>query len=205
MSEPREFLRDVYDLTSQGDTDDYYSRWASTYDDELTRQEYRTPRRCADALEAFVAPDDAVLDIGCGTGLSGAALAAVGFSNVTGTDVNPEMLAVAAESGMYQDTWLTDVARPFPFPPGTYSAIAAVGVIGIGAAPPSLLRQALDALEPGGHFVFSYNDHALANLDFRQALDSALADGIAEQVFAEHGPHITGLSSSSTVFVLQRR
>jgi len=204
MSESGEFLRDVYDLSSQGDTDDYYSRWASSYDDELTRQGYRTPRRCAEALEQFVASDDAVLDIGCGTGLSGTALADAGFSNVTGTDVNPEMLAVAIAAGMYQNTWLTDVAEPFPFMPGTYAAIAAVGVIGVGAAPPSLLGQALDALEPGGHLVFSYNDHALETSEFRQALDNAIADGTAEQVFAEHGPHIAGLGSSSTVFVLLR-
>ena len=204
MSESGEFLRDVYDLSSQSATDDYYSRWASSYDDELTRQGYLTPRRCADALKRFVASDDAVLDIGCGTGLSGTALAAVGFSNVTGTDVNPEMLAVAVKAGMYQDTWLTDVAKPFPFVPGAYAAIAAVGVIGVGAAPPSLLGQALDALKPGGHLVFSYNDHALQTSEFQRALDNAIAGGTAEQVFAEHGPHIEGLASSSTVFVLLR-
>ena len=44
MSESGEFLRDVYDLSSQSATDDYYSRWASSYDDELTRQGYLTPR-----------------------------------------------------------------------------------------------------------------------------------------------------------------
>lgn len=199
-----EFLRNVYDLSSQADTDEYYAAWAATYDDELTRQGYQTPTRCAVALTSSVGLDAPVLDIGCGTGLSGRAFAAAGFTDLTGTDVNAEMLTVARAAGIYRTTWVTDLDDPFPFTPGTYAAIAAVGVIGIGAAPASLLAQALDALAPGGHLVFSYNDHALATSEFSGALDDVLAARIAEQVSAEHGVHIEGLESSSTVFVLRR-
>jgi predicted TPR repeat methyltransferase len=200
-----EFLRNVYGLSTQADTDEYYTEWAATYSNELTLQGYRTPGRCADALRRFVALDARVLDIGCGTGLSGAAFATVGFTDLSGTDVNAEMLAVAEATGIYGSTWVTDVDDPFPFTRGTYAAIAAVGVIGVGAAPASLLGHALGALQPGGYLVFSYNDHALDEPEYRQALDDAVVSGAAEQVFAEHGVHIAGLDSSSTVFVLQRR
>lgn len=198
-----EFLRQVYDLETQADTDAYYSAWAATYDDELTRQGYRAPQRCAEALAQFVRSDAAVLDIGCGTGLSGAALAAAGFSDVSGTDINAEMLAVAQRAGIYRDTWLTDLTAPFPFEPGTYAAVAAIGVIGVGAGPPSLLGDALAALAAGGHLVFSYNDHALKVPEFTRALDDALTEH-ADQVFAERGPHFDGLGSQSTVYVLRR-
>jgi predicted TPR repeat methyltransferase len=200
-----EFLRNVYDLSTQADTDEYYTEWAATYSDELTRQGYRTPGRCADALRRFIALDAPVLDIGCGTGLSGTAFATVGFTDLSGTDVNAEMLAVAEAAGVYRATWVTDLDNPFPFTLGTYAVIAAVGVIGVGAAPASLLADALNALQPGGHLVFSYNDHALAHPEFSGALRDALTGGTAEQIFAEHGVHIEGLDSSSTVFVLQRR
>jgi predicted TPR repeat methyltransferase len=205
VSDENEFLRQVYDLASQEDTDDYYSRWAATYDDELTREGYRTPSRCADALRRFIALDAPVLDIGCGTGWSGAAFAAVGFTDLTGTDVNAEMLAVADTAGIYRSSWVTDLDDPFPFTPDTYSAIAAVGVIGVGAAPASLLPRALEALTRGGHVVFSYNDHALEVPEYEQVLDDAITTGVAEQVFAERGVHIEGLGSSSTVYVLRRR
>ena len=145
-----------------------------------------------------------MLDIGCGTGLSGAALAAAGFTAVDGADVNAEMLSRAREAGVYRATHVTDLSDPFPFPPGTYGAMAAIGVIGVGAAPASLLGEALDALTPGGHLVFSYNDHALAVPDFREALESALATGRAEEVFREHGPHFEALGSGSSVYVLRR-
>lgn len=201
----REFLRNVYDLSTQADTDEYYAEWAGTYDAELTQQGYQTPGRCADALRRFVALDAPVLDIGCGTGLSGTAFASAGFTNLTGTDVNAAMLAIAEAADVYRTTWVTDIDDPFPFPPGTYAAIAAVGVIGVGAAPASLLGAALGALRPGGHLVFSYNDHALTHPGFSGALHDAVASGTAQELLAEHGVHIEGLGSSSTVFVLQRR
>jgi len=198
-----DFLKRVYDLSGQQETDEYYTEWAATYDEELKRTGYRSPKRCADALLKFVDSEAAVLDIGCGTGLSGAALREAGFTDVSGTDVNPEMLAIAAKAGIYRQTWLTDLTDPFPFEPGTYAAIAAIGVIGVGAAPASLLADALRALAPGGHLVFSYNDHALAQPEFSEALDDVVEVGLAEQVFAEHGPHLEGLGSESTVYVLR--
>ncbi len=54
-----------------------------------------TPARCVEALARFVPLDQPVLDVGCGTGLSGAALAAGGFVDVSGQDVNQAMLDVA--------------------------------------------------------------------------------------------------------------
>ncbi|MDA3031031.1 MAG: methyltransferase domain-containing protein [Actinomycetota bacterium] len=199
-----EYLRNVYDLATQADTDAYYTQWAASYDDELTRQGYQTPRRCAEALRRFGAPDAAVLDIGCGTGLSGAALAAAGFTDLAGTDVNTEMLDVARAAGIYRHTWVTDIDDPFPFARGTYDAISAVGVIGIGAAPASLLRLSLEALATGGRMVFSYNDHALEVPEFTDALTDVISSGLAKQEFAEHSTHIAGLGSMSTVYVLRR-
>lgn len=199
-----EFLKRVYDLQSQEQTDAYYTAWAATYDDEVTGQGYRTPWRCAEALASFVPNDAPVLDIGCGTGISGAALAAAGFTNLSGQDVNAEMLDRARDRGIYRETWVADTATPFPFAPGAYAAFAAIGVIGIGAAPVSLLSEALSALAPGGHIVFSYNDHALKVPEFPQAVEDAVTSGVAEQVFSEYGTHFEGLGSSSNVYVLRR-
>lgn len=200
-----DYLRRVYDLETQEETDAYYSAWAATYDEELTRNGYRTPRRCGDALAQFVALDAPVLDVGCGTGLSGVGLAAAGFTNISGQDINPDMLEVAENTGVYRETRLADLARPFPFPPGTYAALAAVGVIGVGAAPASLLDESLDALAPGGHLVFSYNDHALELAEYTDAVADAIADGRAEQVFCQHGPHFDALGTGGNVYVLRRR
>ncbi len=201
---PREFLTDVYDLETQAETDEYYSAWAATYDEEIVGNGYRSPRRAAQALARFVPLDTPILDVGCGTGLSGAALAAAGFTDVSGCDVNGEMLAQARAAGVYRELRLADLDDQFPFPPGTYGAIAAIGVIGRGAGPASLLGEVVEALAPGGHFVFTFNDLALADPEFSGALDDVITSGAAEQVFSERGPHFDALNSSSTVFVLRR-
>lgn len=200
----KEFLRQVYDLQTQEATDAYYSEWAATYDDEVRGQGYRSPQRCAEALARFVPLDAAVLDVGCGTGISGAALAAAGFTDISGQDVNAEMLALAKAAGIYRELWIADPSASFPFEPGVFAALAAIGVIGVGAAPAALLPEALEALAPGGHMVFSYNDRALELPEFTQVVDDALTSGVAEQVFCEHGPHFEGLGTSSNVYVLRR-
>ena len=194
-----DFIRARYALESQDSIDTYYSAWASSYDAEVERQGYRTPQRCADALIPFTGLDEPILDIGCGTGLLGAALREAGF-----TDVNNDMLDRAKSRGVYRATWVTDVTAPFPFSVGTYAAIAAVGVIGIGAAPAGLLIRALDALASGGHLVFSFNDAAFDTPEFAGAQEQAIATGRAVEVFRERGPHFAELDSYSTVFVLRR-
>jgi SAM-dependent methyltransferase len=177
-----EYLRNVYNLATQTDTDAYYPQWAASYDDELTRQGYQTPRRCARQSGSATDVEDGGV----------------------GTDVNTEMLDVARASGVYRHTWVTDLDDPFPFAKGAYDAIAAVGVIGVGAAPAALLRRAVEALAPDGHMVFSYNDLALELPEFTDALTDVISSGLAEQKFAELGAHIEGLGSTSTVFVLRR-
>ena len=198
------FLPRVYELDSQEATDAFYSDWAPTYDRELTENGYRSPQRCAEALAQFVAFDAPVLDVGCGTGLSGQAPAATGFRNLSGQDVNAEMVDVARSLGLYQSLSVVDVTEPFPFESGSYAAMAAVGVIGAGAAPVSLLHDALGALAPGSHIVFSFNDHVLEDPEYTGVLQQILESGAASQVFCEYGPHIENLGSGANVYVLQR-
>jgi len=198
------FLREVYGLDSQADTDQYYAKWAATYDDELTENGYRSPGRCALALAQFVPLDQPILDIGCGTGMSGSALSAIGFTVVDGQDPNPAMVEVARERGRYREVRVNDVDDPYPFAPGRYAAMSAIGVIGPGAAPLEVLGQSVDALGSGGHFVFSLNDHALHQPEFVGAVDDLIGSGAVEEVFREHGPHIDSLGSGSNVYVLRR-
>ena len=81
---PEKYLDKVYTISNAPDAQcSLYNEWAETYDAELGEGGYATPARLAAALGAAEANRDApVLDFGCGTGLSGAALAAAGFTHV---------------------------------------------------------------------------------------------------------------------------
>lgn len=76
-----------------------YRNYAKTYDREQTRNAAAEAnrRRAIDLLE--LQPSDAVLDVGCGTGLNFAAIEeAVGpAGRIIGIDLSPDMLAHAQE------------------------------------------------------------------------------------------------------------
>jgi len=205
MSNHRDHLSGAYGLQDQASTTDYYDDWADTYDVELTENGYITPARCAKALAQCVEHTDiAVLDIGCGTGISGNALRNEGFQRLTGTDISQKMLDKAIKADIYNDVWLMDTENPFPFPAGKYQAITAVGVIGSGAAPVQVFHDACDRLNSGNKFVLSLNDHALVIPEFPQAISGSISSGMFKLLFKEYGPHIPGKNMNSNVYVLER-
>ncbi len=181
-----------------------YADWAATYDADVQARGYHTPDRIADALRGMVPPDTLMLDFGCGTGLGGLAMRAAGFTNMHGTDISAEMLAQATDRGVYAKTWLSKPGA-LTFGRGTYPVILAVGVISLGAAPADLLAPLIDKLDTGGLLAFSYNDPTLADASYIKALDDAVAAGLVEVAFREHGPHLDDVDMKSDVIILRRR
>ena len=98
----KKFLDRIYKSDLDLSTTQLYKEWASSYEDELNSNKYVTPRRCADMLMKYCAnPRIKVLDLGCGTGLSGEALHARGFHQIDGLDLSSEMLTLAKEKAIY--------------------------------------------------------------------------------------------------------
>ena len=199
------FLDKVYDARDAASTRKLYDDWSGSYDSEVTGQGYATPGRCAAALASFTDDFTApILDFGCGTGLSGDALTAAGFKTIDGLDLSQEMIDQAAQKGIYRSLNRIDADGTLAFAPGTYSAIAAIGVIGAGAAPVSMFHVLMNALASGGKLVFSYNDHALEDPAYEAALCEWVDCGAATLLFREHGPHLPGIDLKSNVYVVEK-
>ena len=199
------FLDNAYDLPDAKATQSFYDDWAESYDAEIAENGYATPTRCAEALARHLTdPGAPVLDIGCGTGLSGVALKMQGFTQIDGTDLSSEMLERAGERFIYRNLFAGDMNRPLPVPDGLYTAATAVGVINPGHAPPETIDGVLDMLPTGGYLVFSLNDHALAEPAFPAKVDEVVTSGRAACLEREHGEHLPGIGLKSTVFVLQK-
>lgn len=201
---------DLWSARSAEDTQKIYADWATTYEDDLTALSYATPDRVAQALIAqFPDLEAPVLDFGCGTGLSGVALRKVGFDQVDGTDISPQMLERAAtktfeDAPLYRRTWLGQIGQ-IDITPGDYPIIVATGVVSLGAAPPEMLDTLLAALATGGLLAFSYNDPTLKNEQYIKTLEDVLEAEKAEVLFREHGPHLNAQVTGSDVIVLRRR
>lgn len=199
------FFKRAYVTTEQGAVKDLYDDWAARYDDDVIENGYETPGRCAAALAAFLTPYDApIFDFACGTGLSGAALASLGFTTIDGVDLSQPMLDIAAQRGIYRALTRTEPDADPGLTPGSYGAISAMGALSPGAAPASYLDLLVAGLAPGGLMVFSYNDATLARPEYTSTLEALLTAKTARQVFHEYGTHIEKLGSKSSVYVLEK-
>lgn len=199
------FLDKAYQARDATATRNLYDSWATSYEAEVGENGYATPARCAEALKSVTKDLSApVLDFGCGTGLSGLALRLAGFEVIDGLDLSAEMLQRAEEKGVYRSLAQVEANTDLPFPKGTYNAIAAIGVIGAGAAPISVFHTLMRKLETGGKMVFSFNDHALQDVDNEGGLSEWTDCGAGRLLFKERGPHLPGIGLKSTVYVIER-
>ena len=199
------FLKQSYKLETVDHTRDYYRDWAASYDAEITENGYQTPRRCAQALARHCDnPEASILDIGCGTGLSGLAFRSAGFVNLSGNDLSQEMLDIAKTRDIYTNLTLADLNHPLDFTKGSFDVIAAVGVISVGHAPPTAIEQMFDKLGPGGLFVFSINDASIADGNFIPAVDKLLTRDNAQLCESEYDVHLPKIDMKSYVYVIKK-
>jgi len=204
MTEKDAWTKDLWVEHTVEETQSIYRDWASTYDDDVLKSGYVTPQRIAEALAATAVPKDAaILDFGCGTGLSGLALANTGFQTIDGTDISPEMLEQAHQRGVYRDVVLGDPGA-IAFEPGAHQAVVAAGVVSAGAAPPATLALLARHLTTGGYLAVSFNDPSLKMGTYDAELNRLIANGLLEVVSREHGPHLPEKGMGSDVIILRR-
>jgi predicted TPR repeat methyltransferase len=108
---------------------------------------------------------DAVLDLGCGTGLAGAA-----FRDraawLEGIDLSPRMVAAAEARRIYDRVGVDEIGAFLAAPPRRYDiALAADTLVYIGDLAP-ILAGAAGALSAGGLFAFTLQEGAGAPYTF---------------------------------------
>jgi len=107
------FFDIAYTLKTSDDAQQMYDRWAQVYDQDLNNGNYQQPVRCANALlDQTSNKNIKVLDVGCGTGLSGLALKETGFQHIDGCDLSQGMLDKATELKIYGRLFACNLNEP---------------------------------------------------------------------------------------------
>jgi len=123
-------LEGVPDRPPAGYVRDLFDKFAPHFDRDLVgRLDYKTPDALAALISRHLAPAPkslTILDLGCGTGLAGAALKPMA-KRMTGLDLSPAMLAQAKRRGLYAELIEGDlVGAAFP---QSFSLVVAADVL----------------------------------------------------------------------------
>lgn len=160
-----------------------YEEWAAsgTYDQDVEDWGYGAPERGASiVVDALARCPGRVLDAGCGTGLVGVAMAAVGIQDVVGGDVSPASLDVARGRGVYRDLIHLDLTAPLDLADRSFAATVSIGVFTYVADLDIALRELLRVVTPGGSVIFTQR----TDLWDERNCDAILADLVGEGLCA---------------------
>ncbi len=201
---PKNFLDKIYKSNFNISSNKLYKMWAPYYDKELTDNQYVTPFRCAQILNDLIYDKEVkILDVGCGTGLSGNALRKFGFYQIDGLDFSKEMLKIASEKKIYNSLLNLDLKNLSKLNK-RYEVIIASGVISPDHANPNIIKSAYSILDEKGLLIFSLNDHALRNDEFFKDIQFKIRCSNFTLLDQIYGDHIKGLKLNSSIFILQK-
>lgn len=142
---PPEYVRDLFDS------------YADHFDAHLLQAlHYQVPTLLLNALTKTGGPLSGldVLDIGCGTGLTGEQFKSWAKS-LTGIDISENMLAIAKEKDIYDKLYAADILPFLRDHQNAYDLILAGDVLVYYGKLDELLSAIYQALRPGGRFAFN--------------------------------------------------
>lgn len=117
--------------------------------------EYRVPQALAAMVRPRLASGARVIDLGCGTGLVAAALAG-GGAQITGIDLSPRMLEIAAARGLYARLEQGELAEVLArMAPASAQAVLAADVFIYVGDLEAVFAAVARVLAPRGQFAFS--------------------------------------------------
>ncbi|OAD21996.1 Methyltransferase type 11 domain protein, partial [Candidatus Thiomargarita nelsonii] len=144
---------------SKLDVVERYTQFAPVYDQSVNDWGYQCYRTAAHAMQHYIATNQPILDAGCGTGLVGQALAELGYEDLTGIDISPDMLDHAKKTGHYRQIQLQDLSQlPYAFADNCFAAISCIGVFSLIADPSPVLQEFRRLVCPQGYLVFTQQE-----------------------------------------------
>jgi predicted TPR repeat methyltransferase len=184
-----------------------FDQYAPRFDAALTEGlGYRGPAALRDAIAAACTAAarpprfDAALDLGCGTGLAGAALRPL-VDTLTGVDLSERMVALAREKKVYdrlETGDLTQLLHAEARAHRRYSLIVAADVFAYVAWLPTVVAAAARVLAPGGMIAFTVETHPGDDVILGEKLRYAHGTGHVRSAVAGAGLTLISLAEAST-------
>ena len=156
-----------------------YDAWASDYDRELADWGYEAPEQAAGLLKSHLRKFEKaeILDCGCGTGMTGAALRAAGAGGrLTGLDASLSSLETAKQKKIYDRLDAADLNQPLPLDDASADGVLCIGVLTY-LEEAAIFREWLRVLRSGGVAVFTSRDDFWQSRGIAEMLNRLELDG----------------------------
>jgi predicted TPR repeat methyltransferase len=133
-----------------------FNAYAPSFDNHLNNNlQYKIPNLIRDKLIQFDKKVfNRVLDLGCGTGLVGAALRDL-YGDIDGVDLSVEMLKLCKAKGIYSDLFLDDLLNFLEHTSTSYDLVVAADVFIYTGSLDHIFHAVSDTLNRDGLFAFS--------------------------------------------------
>jgi len=178
-----EELEQVYAAKSPGELNSAYAAWATAYDRDTLAAGYCLPFQVLAWVSRHVKLDaGALLDAGCGTGLSGPYLKALGYTRIAGLDFSEDMLKLAQSRGAYDELSRATLGEVLPWTDNHFAAFFSTGVFTEGHAPASSLDELCRITRPGGIAIFTVRDKIFDSGGFSEVIANLTEHGIWRQL-----------------------
>jgi predicted TPR repeat methyltransferase len=175
-------LDEAYSVKTPEDNRRLYAKWAATYESSFVdAKQYRYPKAISEVFNEHVPTDEVsrVIDIGCGTGLTGMYLSHLrSHLALDGLDISPEMLAEAKrkkrtdDSAVYINLNECDLTQPVINKFDAYDALICSGTFTHGHLGPDALKNVLSLVRSAGWLVIGVNNEHFEGKDFQNELNS---------------------------------
>lgn len=167
----------------------FFDRFAAQFDERLVGElRYTGPEAAAQLLAPYLANGmGLVLDLGCGTGLSGTVLRQAA-KRLVGVDLSSGMLAKARERGLYDELVHAEIGDYLErVAPGTVDLVLALEVFIYVGELERVVARCAASLAPGGLLAFSTETLAGGDYALQPAGRYAHSDAYLRAVAAKAG------------------
>ena len=180
--------------TEPDDVSAFYDDWAERYDTDLDEWAYTAPNVVARLVQQHAPGARAVLDAGCGTGLTGKALRAEGYQGVLhGIDLSEQSVAVAAESGAYSSVEPGNLQQPLSFDDDSFDALICVGVMTYVPNVDACWREFCRVVRPGGVVVATQREDLWEPRSTPATIERLQTDGLWRPIWvSDPQPYLPG-------------
>ena len=174
-----------YNGITQENIKEGYTRISDTYEHMLADVlGYPDPQKTLESIIKYEIPKDAaILDFGCGTGLAGDFLSKAGYTNITGIDVCPDMLAKAEGRGYKELREVFLCKNEFPEDlQGKFDVAISVGLLSHFLSP-DVFYEKISCLKPKEseddkrYIIFTTREESMENFGYNAKLDELEKEG----------------------------